>query len=158
MPMKTTQAGFSLLEALVAMIVIFIGVLGMAGIQMKSAAMTDTARYQSLAALIASSVSAQMQANPVYWLAASGTVSVTGSSVSGGPVAGIAYLDLQSFGQNIASVLPGGTGQISCTPNASGTNSCSISLSWSEKNISISNTIGASGLLAQQYSTLVTIR
>ncbi len=170
------ESGFSMLEILVSMIIIMIGVLGIAGMQLLSINNTEIARYQSLASLLASSMTGQMQSNVAYWGGVSTTITIAGAVITGGPAAGgsclntvctapkLAYYDLQNWGSAVASTLPSGTGTITCAPIPAPT-VCTVTLSWSEKNVALSNPTGtetgifASGKLgAQTYSTMVTLR
>ena len=175
--MKLEQ-GFTMLEILVSMIVITIGVLGIAGMQMLSINNTEIARYQSLAALAASGMAAKMQANAAYWIAsATNPITINGTSVSGGPASGnclnavcsatqLAGYDLQNFGQAISSVLPSGQATIVCTTGISTPTVCALQLSWLEKNIALNNpastntaNIFSSGTVnTQSYQTEVSIK
>lgn len=60
-------AGFTLVEVLVALIIIAVGMLGLAKIQALAYASTGIAGSQSLAALQASSLVSAMRANRNYW-------------------------------------------------------------------------------------------
>jgi type IV pilus assembly protein PilV len=60
-------AGFTLVEVLVALIIIAVGMLGLAKIQALAYASTGIAGSQSLAALQASSLASAMRANRSYW-------------------------------------------------------------------------------------------
>jgi type IV pilus assembly protein PilV len=61
------MAGFTLVEVLVALIIIAVGMLGLAKIQALAYASTGIAGSQSLAALQASSLVSAMRANRNYW-------------------------------------------------------------------------------------------
>ncbi len=61
------DTGFSLLEVLIALVVILVGVLGIAALQLMAINNTAGVNYQNLAAQLASGISAQMQANTAYW-------------------------------------------------------------------------------------------
>lgn len=79
------QRGFTLIEVMVALIIISIGLLGIAKMQALALASTGTARMRSIAALEAASMASMMHANRGYWAAISGateTVNVTASSSS----------------------------------------------------------------------------
>jgi type IV pilus assembly protein PilV len=59
--------GFTLIEVMVALIVITIGLLGVAKMQALSLANTTIARQRSMAAIEAASLAAAMRANRLYW-------------------------------------------------------------------------------------------
>ena len=82
----TAHKGFTLVEVMVALLVISIGLLGIAKMQALAMASTGTARMRSVAAIEAASMASMMHANRAYWAGiASGTtetVTVTASSSS----------------------------------------------------------------------------
>jgi type IV pilus assembly protein PilV len=59
--------GFSLVEVMVAVIVICVGMLGIAKMQALSVSNTTTARLRSLAAIEAASLASAMHSNRQYW-------------------------------------------------------------------------------------------
>jgi type IV pilus assembly protein PilV len=59
--------GFSLVEVMVAVVVICVGLLGIAKLEALSLSNTTTARLRSLAALQAASLAAAMHSNRQYW-------------------------------------------------------------------------------------------
>lgn len=170
------QSGFSMLEVLVSLIIIMIGVLGIAGIQMVSIYNTEVARYQSLAAMLGSSLSANMQGNAAYWKAQTISITTTGATVSGGPAAGaclnaactasqIAGYDLALWAADVSGTLPSATSAIDCTISTNATTDCAITISWSEKNITLNKLGGteagsfASGTSnTRSYQTVVSVR
>lgn len=170
------QSGFSMLEVLVSLIIVMIGALGMAGIQMLSISNTETARYQSLAAILASSMTAEIQGNGgpgSYWRTASTGITATGGVISGGPTANpsctvpcsssqVAGNALQTWATSIANVLPTATGTVSCSSTPA---ICTVRLQWTENNVALNKTTGtetgtfAAGQQgAQRYQTVVTVR
>jgi type IV pilus assembly protein PilV len=64
---RQAAAGFTLVEVLVALIIIAVGMLGLAKIQALAYASTGIAGSQSIAALQASSLASAMRANRSYW-------------------------------------------------------------------------------------------
>jgi len=183
---KYKSRGFSMLEVLVTLVIILIGVLGVAGMQMLAINNTQIARTHSLAAILASSLVAEMQVNEPYWSTAVTSTTVVGfnnkdwtnttlgDSVLNGlrsncmdasciPTAMAAY-DLKTWGANVATLLPGGAAKVSC--HGAIPNICTISVTWKEKNVALHNMpAGASvgGTLAtgttqsQSYTTFVSI-
>jgi type IV pilus assembly protein PilV len=82
-PLRAAR-GFSLVEVMVALIVIAVGMLGIAKMQGLALSSTGASRSRALAAIEASSLAAAMQANRGYWsLAGAGTLSAT-VTTSGG--------------------------------------------------------------------------
>jgi type IV pilus assembly protein PilV len=65
--LRRSAHGFSLIEVLVALIIISVGLLGIVKMQALSLSSTGTARVRSLAALQAASLAASMHANRGYW-------------------------------------------------------------------------------------------
>ena len=178
------NAGFALLEVLISMVIAMVGVLGVAGIQLLAINNTGTARCQNQAAILASSMAAQMQANVAYWGSPPTNVGVTNNTItvgSGSPTIPasdcfltvcsaqqLAYYDLQSWGVAMASALPLAVGQT--LPSGGGNVAyggaiacptvspmvCQITIYWSENNIALSsnNQSGATGLLAPGKSAV----
>lgn len=157
------QSGFSMLEVLVSLLIILLGALGMAGIQMLSINNTEIARYQSLAALQASSMAAEIQANKAYWGTAPTGITVTGGVVTGGPGSGtVAGDSLQTWADSISSVLPTATGTVNCSSTPA---ICQVQLQWKENNVALhdatgtgTNQFSAGQQSNQTYQTVVTVR
>jgi type IV pilus assembly protein PilV len=172
------QAGFSMLEVLVSMVVIMVGALGIAGMQLLAVTSTENARYQNVATILASSLAANMQANVSYWGTPPGTITISGATNTGGPAAydgacnlaapctavQMAGHDLKTWGQDVATMLPSGTASLSCPGGSPAV--CTLTLSWAERNVGLHNATGredsdndmATGTKGNQsYSTLVSI-
>jgi type IV pilus assembly protein PilV len=66
-PTRPGIRGFSLVEVMVAIVVICTGLLGIAKLQALSLSNTSTARLRSLAALEAASLASAMHSNRQYW-------------------------------------------------------------------------------------------
>jgi type IV pilus assembly protein PilV len=150
--------GFSLVEVLVALIIIGVGMLGIAKIQALAYASTATASLRSLAAIEASSLAAAMRANRNYWSTAAATapqtISVTGNVVTastdaqliGSAVdcsvsvcsvsAQLAAYDLSQWGKSLNALLPADTASVVCQPPVTLAYpvGCSITVSWVERN------------------------
>lgn len=157
--------GFSLVEILVSLIIIAVGLLGIAKIQALAYASTGTASLRSLAAIEAASLASAMRANRNYWTvpATPLLITVTGPVIvkSDGAIAGtfncafgaagnntpctapqLASYDLQTWVNSLNAMLPGVTGSVSCpTPVPAGGFTppvgCTIQLIWSERNVGI---------------------
>jgi type IV pilus assembly protein PilV len=73
---RSASRGFSLVEVMVALMIIGIGMLGVAKMQGLALSSTGASRSRALAAIEAASLAAAMQANRSYWSATGGTVPV----------------------------------------------------------------------------------
>lgn len=156
------SSGFSLIEVLIALVIIAIGLLGIAGMQALALSNTSQARLRSLAAIEATSMAAAMRANKAYWAAgvAPSSLGVQGSSgssstftsttLTGGLTATttdcanttgactasvMAAYDTQSWGRDLAVILPGGSGTIACSTTAGVPVTCNVTVSWAEKQL-----------------------
>jgi type IV pilus assembly protein PilV len=172
--------GFSMFEVLVTLVVLNLGVLGMAALQTLSVNNTEAGRYQSVATMLTASMAATMQANVAYWGSPPSTINInTGANppnVLLGPptfsgtcigsacsATDMAAFDLQNWAAALDSSLPSGQATLTCstvvTPAI-----CTLTVTWLEKNIALHNPTGtetgqlASGTAAQHsYQTIVSM-
>ncbi len=142
---------------MIALVIIALGLLGVAGIMALAMNNNGTARTQSLAAIEASNLYTAMLANPAYWLNGPGATTTqtapTSSSTScNGTVcspAQIANQDLSNWGYSIAQTLPNGTGSVACAQsagpaqNSPQTTLCTIDIQWQENDMSLDHTTGS---------------
>jgi type IV pilus assembly protein PilV len=70
MSRRSRQHGFSLIEIMVAVVVICVGLLGIAKMQALAVSSTTTARLRAMAAFQAASLAAIMHSNRTYWATA----------------------------------------------------------------------------------------
>jgi len=165
--------GFTLIEVMVAVIVIAIGLLGIAKIQALSFASTGVASMRSLAALEASSLAGSMHADRAYWAggtAATGAgITVTGTTISDANLSPIvtcttatatpadcapltfAAYDLQQWAAQVNTLLPNPVSNIVCTNVAGVPVSCTITITWSENTVAVNNQGTAGGMQAPTY-------
>jgi type IV pilus assembly protein PilV len=159
--------GFSLVEVLVSLVIVAVGMLGLAKVQALAYASTGTASLRSLAAIEASSLASSMRADRGYWSAppANLTVTITKTAITSAVDANlngvpsttantclwssnpgscsavqVAAFDLQQWSGFLASgLLPNPTATISCPTPAVATTpvGCTIQLSWTERNAAI---------------------
>src|ERR1700733_6763597 len=66
-PSISRSRGFNLIEAMVAVVIISVGLLGIAKMQALAMASTGSAKMRSLAALEAASLAATLRADRQYW-------------------------------------------------------------------------------------------
>jgi type IV pilus assembly protein PilV len=177
---RSLSHGFSLVEVLVALIIISVGMLGIAKIQAMAYATTGTAALRSLAAIQAASLTASMRANRNYWTVPPTplTVTITGSAVTSAsdpalciascpttPIplspAAVASVDLTNWATAIAAVLPTATATISCPTPVPGTTGvtppvgCTIQMNWVERNGGINTQSTGTVLTSPTYTLYV---
>jgi type IV pilus assembly protein PilV len=172
------QCGFSLVEVLVALIIIGVGMLGIAKIQALSYASTGTAAQRSIAAILASSMSSAMRANRAYWQVQAATVPQTVTLTNGAftpaptdPVLTsaitclasvctpqqLAAYDLHQWATALSTALPNSVATISCVPPAA-TNypvGCNITVTWSERSIGLNAQSQGTTLRGPDYTLYV---
>ena len=149
--MNRRQRGFSLVEVLVALIVMSIGLLGIAKMQAAALSNTAVASTRSLAAIEASSLASSMHANRGYWSSnvVATTITLRGKTVTPNvaPVAdcvavsctpaGLAAYDLQQWTTAALEVLPPDyQATITCAPTVTPPN-CTIQIQWAEKSVAV---------------------
>jgi type IV pilus assembly protein PilV len=145
--------GFSLVEVLVALIVMSVGLLGIAKMQAVALSSTSVASQRSLASLEAAGLGATMHANRGYW-STGPKITVQGGTVTPLPgavadcsavscvPANMATYDLLQWAQSLQTeaLLPNYVATIDCT-GATTPRSCTINIKWSEKSVAL-NTQG----------------
>jgi len=150
--------GFSLVEVMVALIIICVGLLGIAKLQALMLSNTGASRMRALAALEASSIAATMHSDRDYWAgtpatstivndtvankgitSADSTLQTTPNCYTGGSdapcsAAKIAAFDLQNWLNDMYGTLRGSTSTIACGTNV-GVVSCTITINWQEQTL-----------------------
>lgn len=184
---SAVQAGFSLVEVMVALLVVSIGMLGIAKMQALALSSTGTAKMRSLASIEAASLASTIHADRRYWFYLTGALTVTVSSA--GAVAStqdtslnstaaarptpctavppatpctaaqIAAQDLGEWADGIIGILPPNSAStISCTaPSATTTVECAIRITWTENVVSSDIGQSSSATQAQNAAALAAI-
>jgi type IV pilus assembly protein PilV len=151
------HSGFSLVEVMVALIVMSVGLLGIAKMQALALASTTTSKMRSLAALEAASLASTMRADRAYWsaVAADPIVVINAgvvTSTTDGPLKAttpdcesdttvcttsrIAAKDLQAWAVDLSNQVPNETARINCKPGTPATpTTCTITIQWLEKQV-----------------------
>jgi type IV pilus assembly protein PilV len=157
--------GFSLVEVMVALIVMSVGLLGIAKMQAVALSNTAIASTRSLAAIEASSLAASMHANRGYWSspAVAALITLQGATVTPtvAPLtdcvaatctpASMAAYDLQQWTTAALQVLPPDyVAKITCTPGITPPN-CIIEIRWAEKSVAL-NTNGQAGAVNEKLA------
>jgi len=169
------QRGFSLVEVMVALVVISVGLLGIAKMRALALASTTVASMRSLAAIEAASLASTMHTNRGYWTStapnATGGITVTATApgpntnispaaLTGGPdcAAGVctsaqlAGYDLTKWAAEAQQVLPNYVALVNCT--AISPVSCTVQITWTEKAVALSAQ-GAQAQAAPTYTLYV---
>lgn len=127
------QRGFTLLEVMVAVVVLAIGLLGLAGLQATATRFNDSAYQRSQATTLAYDIADRMRANREVALTGGGYLSAVQNpapacAVLGAPAGTLAAQDLAAWRNALACTLPSGTGSIARNAN----NIYTITVQWSD--------------------------
>ncbi len=157
------QAGSSILETLIALLVVAVGLLGLAKLQAAAISSTQNSRVRSLIALQTESLVAVMHANKGFWAAglAPSTFTVSGTTVAdssgtlNASVSGcssactpsqLAAYDVQTWAKRMNAKFPSYLATVTCSTTAGVPVSCNVTVSWSEKYVAINSMTAASGV------------
>jgi type IV pilus assembly protein PilV len=172
-----TQAGFTLVETLVALLVISVGLLGIAKMQALALSSTGTARMRSIAALEAASMGAMMHADRAYWSAITAadvtdtvkasdgtfvssdtTVTTQAACTKGAPCTAqqLAGYDLGTWGTALqATMPPNATATIGCKKStATVPVICTIQINWTENLVELNTGMNAGDTAANNNTAL----
>jgi len=147
---KNQPSGFSLIEVLVALVILSVGLLGLAGLQATSLRANQTSLQSSQAAILAYDMADRVRANITnattnYHLPAA-TPTVGCMTTAGCTAAQLAQNDMSQWNASLTQALPGGQGVIcvdstpgdgdsatdhDCDGNASG-NLFAVKLWWDD--------------------------
>jgi type IV pilus assembly protein PilV len=150
--LPVSHEGFSLVEVMVALVVVSIGLLGIAKMQALALSSTGTAKMRSLASIEAASLASTLRADRSYWSAITANLTVNVSStgvvtstqdpaLNAAPASHctsaatpctskqVAAQDLSDWATGVitgaagvVAVLPGGSAVITCQVDATGAN------------------------------------
>jgi len=127
--LSTRAAGFTVIEAMVALIIISVGLLGVAKMQAVTISSTSTSRLRSLAAIEGASLASAMYANRAYWgfIPVDATIAVSGATVTTAEATLKAALTTVSGSGKLATYCQSGAG----APCAPATMAATDLLQWS---------------------------
>ncbi len=156
---KRSQSGFTLIEAMIAVVVFSFGLLGVAGVMIVSVKNNHNGYLRSQATFLAHSILETMRMNSweLWRNAYNGNYGNPGSIVDissmctvGSPCdcnAGVAARDTQQWSNMIIQTLPNGRGSIQCVPSSAMLlpancdlsdepyiGMCTVTVSWDESN------------------------
>ena len=175
--------GFSLVEVMVALIIICVGLLGIAKLEAVMLSSTGTSRLRALIALQAESLADMMHANrdywdggSTYWVPANGALALTATETNGAtatwtgtnaPGAAptscansacnseqLSQYDLYNWGSNLPNIVQNSTSTVDCSSDV-GTDlvSCTITIQWNETTVAANSQEAAAGGTAFQQQT-----
>ena len=109
---RNSERGTTLIEVLVTIIILAIGLLGLAGLQVTSLQSNHSSYYRSQATVLAYDISERMRANRTAALAGSYNVNFPDSSSSNAVSGNLASRDSAEWLNALAETLPSGTGRV----------------------------------------------
>jgi type IV pilus assembly protein PilV len=125
------SGGFTLLEVLIAPVILSIGLLGIAGLQGVGLRSSHGAYLSSQASLLAYDMADRIRANPQD-LATYNGFSTTTVDCAAPPATPLAAADLAQWACAVEALLPNGSGTIAGVAAADGTISYTIALEWAD--------------------------
>lgn len=138
----SAEAGFTLIEVLVTVVVTSLGLLGFAGMLASSVASNREAYMRSQATLLSYHIVERMRANRPAVLLGAYTVSLNDTPTSGS----VAGDDLVGWRTLLSNYLPAGTGSVS----ADGNGNVTVLIQWSSRS---DNAADADGVENRQFTS-----
>ena len=166
------QRGISMVEVLVSLIVVSIGLLGLAKLQAAAVGNVKDSRVRSMAALQAQSIAAAMRANRVLWASgvaptditiANGAVTDSSNIILANPpdcaavscsLVQMASYDLLNWAEHLNNRFPNSSAAITCTNSLLSTITCEIQVRWDQRTIAV-NAAGPADAQSQSYTLIV---
>lgn len=128
-PSMLDQSGFTLIEVLVAIMVLSLGLLGLAGLQATSLQANHSAYLRSQASVLSYDIIDAMRANREAARAGQYDVALAAASPTGTT---IPAQDIRRWRANLAAALPDGKGAIATVVGADGGVTLTITLRWDD--------------------------
>jgi type IV pilus assembly protein PilV len=131
---QSSEFGFSLVEALVALVVLSVGMMGIAALHGQSLSAARTAQYRSVAIVLASDMADRIRLNRLGQAAYAAAAVNNGCDPAGGATCAppeMAAYDLWVWNQEVAQRLPGGTTQVLFNPGTIPP-TFTVTVSWNE--------------------------
>ncbi len=144
MTLPTKQHGFSLVEVLVTMVIMAVGLLGLAGLQVTSLRNTESAYQRTQASLLANDILDRMRANSTGVdsgdyndIDTAAPLNATDCGANVCTPTQMATYDDSDWHAQIASLLPSGTGSVA----GNGANSVfTITITWDDNRSGVADT------------------
>jgi type IV pilus assembly protein PilV len=130
MQLKVGQQGLTLMEILVTMLILAVGLLGVASMQVRAVQDSSNASYRSIAIFYANDIVDRIRANPAAQAtyADEGNASADNCFANTCTAAQMAGYDIQSWLTNIGDALPGGEGELEATGNL-----YTVEVNWTDR-------------------------
>lgn len=119
--------GVSLIEALIALVVLAFGLMGMVGLKLTALKMTGHSNSRAVAAMHAGNILDRLRANPAR--ATAGEYAITLAASPPTNPTGVAQTDLAQWRRGLADSLPEGTGSVAVQPDGG----VQIEVQWTER-------------------------
>lgn len=126
--MPSSAAGISLIEMLVTLLVLSIGLLGVASLQVYSLRHNSGAYFRSQASVLAYDIADRMRANRSVALAGSNNYDIALAASKPSSLTDVRQQDLNEW-LTALETLPGGDGQIACV---AATRTCQVTVQWND--------------------------
>ena len=162
MASKNKQRGFTLIEALVAFLILSVGMLGIASLQTVSLRSGQTAALRTVAVIKAGEILDRIRANPtqvLLYAASTGDTGVDNGCNTGVNICTLADMaadDIYTWKQSLTDALPnnaGTTASITVTPPGAGEvlTDVTVTINWEERSVD------ASSIQSQSYSVTTSL-
>jgi type IV pilus assembly protein PilV len=161
MPLNKPQSGFTLLEVMVAIVVLSLGLLGLAGLQAASLRNNQTAYYRGIATQQAYDMADRMRANLAgvragnYTLAAGLPSGTPDCFAAGCSIANMAVSDHRQWNTANAALLPNGDGTVVCEDGTAAAGCTATTGNWVFRVTVSWNERTEAGNVAQDFVTRV---
>jgi type IV pilus assembly protein PilV len=169
MPSRAKRSrGFTLLEVMVSVLVVAIGLLGLAKMQALAVSSSQVSGSRSMVAMQATSLASAMHSGRGYWAVttnAPASCLITGNTIDSGcgslataatcdtsgatcSDAQLAAFDLKTWAQNMTNQFASHKTTVACTSSATTPVSCTIKVVWTEKTVAAVNQAAAAASVA----------
>ena len=130
------QRGITIIEVLVAMLILAVGLLGMASLQVRAVSDTTNSSFRSIAIFYANDMADRIRANPAAEALGSyankdkddGSEKVGCLAIGGCSASDMALHDLWEWQQNISRALPAGEGEVATNGDV-----YTVTVSWNAR-------------------------